>query len=408
MRGLLKLRVMPKKNQKLVHIYFSPMKFESRVEREVSSVMGRGIFDCCEVVGFQSGGSLTKETLREKVEIIRLPLWSKKFGFRALSYFEWCGRLLFRYIFERVTVFHCHGLVCLPLGFLFKVLKGSRLIYDAHEMETDKPRMSSSQKYVMRKVEKFFIGYADSILVVNSAIRRCYEELYGEKVSQKLITLLNLPQKENLNFSPGDDFALRKPLGLGGASILYLYFGLFSKGRGIELLMETFSELSSDHHIVFVGYGALQNKIQEFSEKFSNIHWRPPVSSSQMHSFCNEADVGLTIVDDKSLTYRYSTPNKFFQYLMAGLPVLISREIFLSEFVANSDCGWTVETNKEALKQIVATLGRHEIAKRSKKSKECGEVLVWENQEPLLLKAYTVSEGVGESVLANFPLSQFI
>ena len=73
-----------------------------------------------------------------------------------------------------------------------------------------------------------------------------------------------------------------------------------------------------------MGDGELVKLVKEYAEKTINIFHHPPVSTTFLLDYTASADIGLLLYDNSSLNHKYCMPNKLFEYMMAGLPVLVS------------------------------------------------------------------------------------
>jgi glycosyltransferase involved in cell wall biosynthesis len=135
--------------------------------------------------------------------------------------------------------------------------------------------------------------------------------------------------------------------------LVFVYLGLLANGRGIEMVLEAFAQPNIKSHIVFVGYGDLKNKIDEYSKKYQNIHRHPPVPHEQVVGLVNNADVGLCFVENVSLSDYYCLPNKLFEYAFAGLPVLASDFPDISKVVADYSLGICSDLKFETIARVI-------------------------------------------------------
>ena len=89
-------------------------------------------------------------------------------------------------------------------------------------------------------------------------------------------------------------------------------------------MLDVLPKISPSFHCIFMGYGALVPKVRQLAATSPNVHLLPAVHPQDVLSFTVGADVGVILVQKVSLSYYYSLGNKFFEYLMAGLPVIAS------------------------------------------------------------------------------------
>ena len=74
-------------------------------------------------------------------------------------------------------------------------------------------------------------------------------------------------------------------IGIPKESIIYIYQGLITKQRGVEVILEAFSEIQPRLDIIFLGFGSAKNKVLEFSSNFCNIHYHPPVPPRELKKY---------------------------------------------------------------------------------------------------------------------------
>ena len=182
----------------------------------------------------------------------------------------------------------------------------------------------------------------------------------------------------------------RESLGIRVDQQIFLYQGALSKGRGVEILLEAFSQLERDDNVVvFMGYGTLEKVILEKSRDWSTIFFHPAVSPDVLLNYTASADFGVCLIEDTCLSYRYCLPNKMFEYLMAGLPIMSSNLYEMERFVKNYKLGVVVQenTSKCIIQALEASLildyPQIEVNAQNIKKKYC-----WEEQEKVLLKVY--------------------
>ena len=109
----------------------------------------------------------------------------------AISFFK---LLLFtlRYIFKmKPRIVHCHDTLVLPIGLLVKLFTGAKLIYDAHELESDKNLQSNLNSSVTKLIEFTSWRYIDLLISVSPSICKWYEEHLGKK---RNVVILNSPE----------------------------------------------------------------------------------------------------------------------------------------------------------------------------------------------------------------------
>jgi len=281
-------------------------------------------------------------------------------------------------------ILHCHDINMLPIAVIIKKYynKDVKIVYDAHEYETETYALSGIQKKITKLSEKHLIKYANRVITVSDSIANEYVKLYGIK---KPALVLNAPPYKEVKKQ--DRF--REEFGIEGKTI-FLYQGGLGKNRGIELLLEVFKTIdNSESVMVFMGYGELENLIIEASKESDNIYFHKAVSPTVLLDYTVSADFGIATIEDSCLSYRYCLPNKLFEYIMAEVPVIVSNLPEMSRVVKKRKIGVILEEETlqgitKAIKQAVS-LDKKLINKNLKKVKK---IYNWEEQEKVLLKVY--------------------
>jgi glycosyltransferase involved in cell wall biosynthesis len=270
----------------------------------------------------------------------------------------------------------------LPIGALIKWIRGTALIYDPHELETERINLRGTSQKVSRFIERKLIYAADQTIVVSKSIQRWYKETYNLK---NVFLLRNIP----VYTKPDDQKStLKEQLQISVDEILFIYQGLLMNGRSIGLYLEVFKRLDPVYHIVFMGYGPLEAEVQAAAGEHSNIHYQPAVSPEKIISYSSGCDIGLHVPENICLSYYYSLPNKFFEYIVADLPLIVSNFPDMSEIVGKYDIGWTVDVSEDALLDCIKSLDRNSIARKKKNLSACKASFTWQSEEKVLLEVY--------------------
>jgi glycosyltransferase involved in cell wall biosynthesis len=288
-------------------------------------------------------------------------------------------------------ILHCHDLNTLPIGFIIKKFfnKNVKIVYDAHEHETEIRDLVGTKQKFTKIIEKFLIKSADKVITVSNAIAEDYARLYN---IPKPALVLNTPPYQEIDKK--DIF--RKELGIDKNQTIFLYQGGFSAGRGIEILLEAFQNIQqdADNHdfqpcIVFMGYGPLEELVINTARKYNDIYFYPAVTPDVLLDYTSSADFGILFYENNCLNHDYCSPNKMFEYLMADIPVIASNLYEMKRLVQNNKIGIVAEENTaNGLKEAIikaTTLDKEELRKNIQKIKN---IYNWEEQEKVLLTLY--------------------
>ena len=376
-----------KKESVNVHIYQSPFQHESRILRITKTISDEKYFSRILIIAAYLEGQKEVEPIDSRRTIHRIktlvnPLMGS--ALRFLFLIEWGIRIVLKLQKENVIVVNPHSVPALPIAWLLKIQKGSRIIYDTHELETEQYKKHSLKRYLSKIIEAVFIPSVDYMVTTSAGYAKWYQDHYGIR---QIAVLKNYPNIRD-NQIGEEEWILRKYTKINEKDILFIYQGIASKGRGIELLLEVFAQISPDKHIVFLGYGPLVNIIKSYSDRYRNIHFHPAVNPEDVHRFVKSCDVGFCIIENLYPSYYYSLPNKLLEALNAGVPVIVSDFPEMKKPIDEFDCGWTTKVDVDSIKHIVGSIDRTQINNKAKNALIWADRHTWEGQESTLKAVY--------------------
>jgi len=369
-----------------LHISLTNVKNESRLFKETTSLVNNNVFSFIQIVGLNENGLKKRSTLQDNIKIDRIDLRSrnlpKNILFQLLKYLEFMFVILFKY--KNYDVITIHSLGLLPIGVLYKFFNRSKLVYDAHEYETETQGLAGIRKKLSKFVEKQLIKYCDKVIVVSASIANEYKRLYP--FMEKPTLVLNTPPFKKIQ--KRDIF--RETLNISKDKTIFLYQGGLSSGRGIEILLDTFKSIYDEKSvIVFMGYGSLEDLIKASEKTYKNIYFHKAVAPDVLLDYTSSADFGISTIEDSCLSYRYCLPNKIFEYLMAEIPVIVSNLYEMKRLVEKNNIGVVAQENSpNGLKEAILKAVQMDKEELQQNIQEVKEVYNWEEQEKVLLDVY--------------------
>jgi len=368
-----------------LHIVRNGVLHDSRVLKETQTLSYSNLVDAVEIAGFSQVGLPEREVL-DRRQVWRVGLKSrslpKDLVSQSLKYAEWRYHVVNAYRDSPLSVIHCHDLEPLPIGVRLKQLTGAKLVYDAHELETERAQCGKLRRRIMQRLERRCMKYVDTMITVSPSI----QEWYRDRHSGVPVSLVrNVPKRREPDFKRTD---LKSKLGISASSLLFIYQGGHTPGRGIATTLKAFASPEVEHHVVFMGDGILTDQVRSAASLHANIHWLEPVPPEDVLSMTAGADIGLSLIEDISLSYRFCLPNKLFEYWLAGIPVIASNLPDQADIVRQYNAGWVVAP---ALPEFIATLrgiNRNDIESVHLGLEQVGRELSWEHEAEQLLTVY--------------------
>ena len=217
-------------------------------------------------------------------------------------------------------VWHAHDFNTLGLAAACARRHGGSVVYDSHEIFTEAGANSllpGAVRAAMRKRERRWASRASAVLTVNESVADVLREQLG--VEPMVVRNCSAPP-------PPGPSPLRDRIGVDAATDVVMYHGSVTAGRGIEPLIASFSDPRLHSvHLVIMGYGPLRPAVQAMADRSSasdRIHLLPPVPPAEVTHWVAGADVAAMPIEPTTLNHRLSSPNKLFEAIAAGVPVV--------------------------------------------------------------------------------------
>ncbi len=308
----------------------------------------------------------------------------------ALFYAEYNLRLFLLLLFTKYDILHANDLDTLLANRLAQRFKGVKLVYDSHEYFTEVPELAegSFAKRMWLKIERAILPKLKNVLTVNQSIADIYKRLYG--IDLRVVRNLPIAGKFNSKIKVKS----RKDLGLPSDKKIILLQGAgINVDRGAEEMVEAMNWIDAVFLIVGSGdvIGDLKEKVRT-SNLQSKVVFTGRVPFEELIAYTKVADVGVTLDKDTNLNYRYSLPNKIFDYFQADLPVIASNLIEVRKVIERYQSGIILSSHKpqKMADEINNYLNNSEWFNRTKENVRKAKLeLVWENEKEILINCYT-------------------
>ena len=226
----------------------------------------------------------------------------------------------------------------LPVATEIALRCGAKLVYDSHELYCEQ-ELSKREKQCWQRIEKKYIQYCDSVITVNPSIASELERLYDIKsvnVIYNAVSCSNQPRKLRLYHAV---FALppeRKIL---------LFQGGLSSGRHLESLIIAMRFVHNPVvDLVVMGDGQLRKKLEliaNLNGVKQKVYFHPAVAPDKLLDYTQSADAGIIPYQPTCLNNYYCTPNKLFEFIAAGIPILASDLPEIRNIVTRNSIGLT-------------------------------------------------------------------
>jgi glycosyltransferase involved in cell wall biosynthesis len=267
-------------------------------------------------------------------------------------------------------------------AFIFK----KKLVYDSHEYFLGVPEIQNRYfvKKVWSSIESFIFPKLKYVFTVNESI----SDLYFKDYKVRPLVIRNLPNKSSLI-----KVKTKKNLGLPDNKKLVILQGSgINVDRGAEELLEAIS-IQDDFFLSVVGKGDVVDKLKRRcakSDLVDKVLFVPTLPYSQMMQFTLNSDVGVSLDKNNNINYKFSLPNKIFDYSKAEIPFVSTNLVEIRKITEEFHTGVLISSTSP--EGIIEGLNKAIALKKSKNFisniAKMNSTLNWESESVSLIKTY--------------------
>lgn len=360
-------------NKKIIVSVISDIVTDQRVQKECNTFHKMG-YDVL-LIGRKSKRTFLLKELGYK--ILRFP---NLFRRGPLMYLVFNLQLFFYLLFKNADVLWANDLDTLLPNFLIARLKKINLVYDSHEYFTLTVVKTGSRK-VWETLEKFLFPRLKNVITVNDSIKNIYEKKYGVP----LTVIRNVPYKfvkddkaEKVVFPQNKKILIMQGIGL-------------NENRGAEEAVLMMQYLPDDFLLYFIGWGTMLGKLKQMVINLqleSKITFIDPMPYKQMMEYTRQCFLGLVFVKiDLNDAHLFTLPNKFFDYIQAGIPVVANKGLELRRIIDKYNIGAYINSLEptEIVEEILHIANSAEYNTWKQNTISASNDLCWENEETVLI-----------------------
>lgn len=375
----------------------SPIKNDSRVIKIVNSLSKFAFVDLYYIDGHISDAKLFRNNIR-------------LFSFRKRNHF--LLRIRNHFLFYKEFIFfankvvsskikydyvYANDLPCLLPAFKIKKKLGAKLIYDAHEIycETINQFFPNAAKFprnllflflikVMRFVgeiiEKKYSKEVDFFITVGNSLKNYFEEKYS---LNNIFVMMNCPQKIIKN----NAINYLNVLNLKKESKVFIYQGVLNYGRGLLIMIDAFKFVNTDAVLLILGDGIMKNdlikRVMDL-EVDKKVFFLPRITYEELPTYTKGAFCGINLLEYVNLSKYLAAPNKLFEYIQAGIPVIASYSPENDAVFSKFQIGIQVENTPQSVAMAIDKMYKTDTNIFSTDLLSAANEYCWENQEMLL------------------------
>ncbi len=362
-----------KSNQTACISFLGNAIHDSRVSNLLKSLTDKGI--STNVISFDWNRKFV-ENQNKSIKIFFIT----KSKFSLLFYLKFSFLLLRTLLKNKAGYYFAEDIYTLPFVYFIGKIRKAKIIYDCRELYPFLAGLRNRKviQWLIKRIENFFITKVDNILTTGEMDSQFLNDYYG---ITNTIVLRNLPvYKANIH-----RIDLHKKFQIPGEKRIILYQGVLSEGRGIELILNALKILP-DYAFVILGEGAFKEKFIGLSKKLNlsnRIYFGGMITQEKLLNYTAGADLGIALIENISKSYYYALPNKLFEYIMAGIPVIVSALPQMKNIIETYDVGKiVVDLQPENIANIIDSFlqNKSEVEKTKKNCNAAAKNLNWEKE----------------------------
>lgn len=284
---------------------------------------------------------------------------------------------------------HCHDLDTLPVGFVLGAARRKAVVYDAHENFTDMLTGSVHPwiRRALRRMETCLIRRVDLLITVGEKLRRHFEE----RGARNSVAVGNWKRIEEFARTPEQNREVRRKLGIPDGALTVVCITQLLKDRKLTELLDAVDALP-DVYAVVGGGGVMEQYVRERAANNPRIIYLGFVKPVDIPAYTCAADVVYYGFDPDNPNARYSAPNKLYEAVAAGRPLITGDFGEIGEVAREARCGIVLPAySAESVRQALETM-RDESRRMSMAANAAAygrSAMNWDKGDAILRREYS-------------------
>lgn len=325
---------------------------------------------------------------------VRVRLSSRKLPrnsfFWVIKFAEFFFRVLFSLMKQKPDLVFCHDLMPLVPSFVYSKLFSKKMIYDSHEIHREILNPFKPVRF-WRWIETYIINHIN-LTIITDHHRLEYMVNRAEVKKERIKPIYNFPYIRDLR-SAGSQLKDKDP-----DVKKVIYTGIIMPGRYIDDVIRSIPYWSENVNFYLVGDGGEEfiSTLKEIAASIgvtNRVHFMGAVKWNELVNYIDELDVAFAFYKDNCLNNLYCSPNKLYEALAAGTPVIGTVNPMIKEVLRELDFGVCLDFNNinanaigAAVNQIIAKQYSQEYKQHIKQV--IRDEYSWESQEVKFLEYF--------------------
>lgn len=373
-------------NTKIVILSIGNFLYDARVKKEIETLLDCN-YDVHLITNWQKGISNFKDT-RLKLFAIKPPLkgiLTSNFIVSLIKYLYYLIYAIFLIYKIKPKIVHCNDFPTLLVSLFIE--RDIKVVYDSHEIFSELDYIPKFLRRIIRLIEKYLLRRKVDLFITTDEFRINYFLDIYKVYEKKSIYLYNVPQYRDFSCN-----LKKKKKDKGTFSAIY--FGSIQPGRYIEEIILAGKYLSNGFRIVVLGpsnkaHMDYLKKLVEINGIENKIIFEEPLPYELLLERVGIEDVSLVFYDNKSLNNYFCSPNKLFESIMVGLPIIASNNPILKKIVGENEIGIILdEIVPYKIAKAIMDISKKDLTIIRKRCLELAKIYNWEKESRKLIREY--------------------
>lgn len=269
---------------------------------------------------------------------------------RSITFLKFAWRSVILALTERYDVLFASTtpLTAAIPGIAVRWIRGSRFVFEVRDLWPELPKAMGTIRNpmvlgLMGALEWLAYKSAHRLIGLSPGI---VEGIVRHNIPPERVAMI--PNGCDLKIFAEPQAEKWRPEGVSPDDLMAVFTGTHGQANGLDAVLDTAHELKrrgrADIKLVLVGQGKLKQHLVNRAtlEKLNNVIFHDPVPKERLAGLMAEADIGLQILENVPAFYYGTSPNKFFDYIASGLPVLINYPGWITDKINEYSCGYAV------------------------------------------------------------------
>jgi len=335
----------------IVFLRSNPVDPDSRVEKEVNALLNAGHSIRILAWNRDHNHTIRKSVLNfenGKADIYRCGIRATYGGgmrknLLPLLKFQFCIYKWLKKNIESIDAIHACDFDTAFVSSKIASKYQKKFIYDIFDYYIDAFRVPLKIKEIVKNRDHAVINKADAVIICTEKRK---EQIEGTN-PKKLVVIHNTPPSHN--YQTSEKYNLKKD------KVKIAYIGILDEGRLIRETIEIVKN-NPDYEYHVAGFGRLAPLLKEISQKTDNIYFYGKIPYNQTLNLESSCDIMTALYDPSNPNNKYAAPNKFYEALMLGKPIVMVKNTGMDRIIEKNNIGIVINYSKEDLSAGIISL----------------------------------------------------